>query len=139
MSILLGRQVEPEALDGVMDFDHVILVHPNMTITEPRDVWAPEVADGELYGYPEWRLLTGYTGQHGYNGPTMHVSEFIGGGMARSILERPGYYVVVVDSVLDCDECIDERGEPIEDPECQCDHEPAGWCVAYKPYPTTSA
>ena len=41
-----------------------------------------------------WTPLTGFTGQHGYNGPVMHPSEYIGGGLARHILDTPGQYAV---------------------------------------------
>lgn len=42
-----------------------------------------------------WELLTGFTGQYSYNGPAMHPSEYIGGGLARHILDTPGLYTVL--------------------------------------------
>ena len=42
-----------------------------------------------------WELLTGFTGQYSYNGPGMHPSEYIGGGLASHILDTPGLYAVL--------------------------------------------
>lgn len=101
-----------EALQRIAEFDHVFTVTPAGTVVDgPGGIYAPEyyvdtTAD-ELA--PDWEALTGYTGQHGYSGPHMHASEFIGGRLARDILETP------VVAVLPDDED--------EDPE------PAGWAV----------
>jgi hypothetical protein len=97
-----GVPVTPDKLSDLMDFDHVIRVHPNGTVTEPAGVYAPEL-DGET-PEPGWRLLAGYTGQYGYNGPIMHSSEFIGGRLARDILDTPGLYVALVVESHDPDE-----------------------------------
>jgi hypothetical protein len=118
-------------LNDIMEFGHVIQVHSDGTVTEPRGIHGPEVvyqeldADGqciddEIHDLPEgWALLTGYTGQDSYYGPVMHPSEFIGGGMAKDILAGPGYYVaVIVDGLLP---------EGVED-----DDNNIGWAVAYK-------
>lgn len=99
-------------LNDRMEFDHVIQVHADGTITEPRNVWAPDVmvdtdADGSILGQHErdmiesvraqgWELLAGFTGQHGYRGPLMHASEFVGAGLERHIRETPGLYVCVI-------------------------------------------
>ena len=100
-------------LNEIMEFDHVIRVHADGSITEPSDVWAPELHDSELdAGRMSWRLMNGYSGQHGYSGPMMHASEYIGGGMERDIRETPGLYVALVDYPSD-------------------DSEPDGWAVAY--------
>jgi hypothetical protein len=61
--------------------------------------------------------MTGCTGQYGYNGPIMHESEYVGGGMERRILETPGYYVCC--AVYDQD---DEDG----------DYEAFGWVCLYR-------
>lgn len=97
-------------LNDVMEFDHVIRVHEDGSISEPSDVFAPEMNDGEVYD--GWELLTGFTGQYGYSGPMMHASEFVGGGLERHIRETPGLYVALVDY----------SGED----------EPDGWAVAYR-------
>jgi len=82
-------------LNAVMDFDHVIQVHEDGTVTDgPSEVYAPDlyaetVSDG-------WELMNGYSGQYGYSGPVMHPSEFIGGRMADDILTTPGVYVAVI-------------------------------------------
>ena len=110
-----GIPVTPDKLSDLMDFDHVIQVHPDGTVTEPDDVYAPELDGGTVQmGYGKWSLLAGYTGQYSYNGPIMHSSEFIGGRLARDILDTPGMYVAVVVWA--------------DDP----NDEPAGWAVAFR-------
>ncbi len=60
-------------------------------------------------------LLTGFTGQYAYNGPCMHESEYVGGGLERYILENPGWYCVTA----------------ITDGDSE-DSDLCGWAVAYK-------
>ena len=110
---MLNKVVSRDTLNDVMEFDHVIRVHPDGSITEPRDIHAPDLFDGELQcGTRAWSLMNGYSGQHGYSGPVMHSSEFIGGRMADDILTCPGLYVALVDMPSD-------------------DGDPDGWAVAY--------
>lgn len=109
----IGRYI-PEtntALNDLMEFEHVIHIHPDRTYTEPEMTHAPEIvitlnddgqisddAEQEMIRHAEsqgWDLMTGYTGQYGYRGPIMHPSEYVGGGLADDILESPGMYVVV--------------------------------------------
>lgn len=111
--------VTPDTLNSVMEFDHVIRVHADGTVTDAPDVWAPDMRDGTLDTYRHiasqpvgWTLMTGYTGQDRYHGPCMHASEYIGGGMAQDILDAPGLYVALVDYASD-------------------DSEPEGWGIAY--------
>lgn len=83
------------ALNDVMEFDHVVRVHPDGTVTDEPNVWAPNLQDGELDN-DRWDFFThGYSGQHGYSGPIMHDSEYIGGGLGRDILATPGVYAAV--------------------------------------------
>ena len=110
-------------LNELMEFDRVIQVTPKGVLIYRPDIPAPEVMDGELIGQG-WTLMNGYSGQHGYSGPIMHSSEFIGGGMERDILSTPGFYVALVANYSTCDEC-----EGIEDADCQNDHA-EGWAVA---------
>jgi hypothetical protein len=133
-----GLKVTADNLNQVMEFDHVVEVHADGSVTDSEEspyfelsyyLTDPETGLWEFQSsIPEgWELMTGYTGQYGYNGPCMHASEYIGGRMARDILETPGLYVaLIVES--DCgyteEHCNDEDG-------CQC--EPEGWAVAYKP------
>lgn len=132
------------SLNDIMEFDHVIKVNKDLTIDESTTDVNPyfelycylvDVETWEWSGDEElisslpagWTLLSGFTGQYSYNGPVMHPSEFIGGGLERHIRETPGYYVaLVVES--DCGYKMDNC-----DPESGCDCEPAGWAVAYKP------
>lgn len=107
-------------LERHADFDHVFTVTPAGTIVDgPTGVYAPEYYDDttadELRAAGWETASDGYTGRHGYNGPHMHASEYLGGRLARDILEDPGTYVVVVVNVLPDSED--------EDPE------PAGWAV----------
>lgn len=124
------------SLNDKMDFDHIVTVDAEGNVTDSTEDEYFELTcvlgdDGEWhdeFSIPEgWELLSGFTGQYGYNGPVMHSSEFIGGGMERHILETPGHYVaLVVESHCGYTEehCSEESG---------CDCEPAGWAVAYKP------
>lgn len=100
-----------KALNEIMDFDHVIEVHEDGSITDRPDIYAPDLHDGEVGS--GWKLLNGFSGQDRYAGPIMHQSEYIGGGMERFIRESPGVYVALVDYPLD-------------------DTEPDGWAVAYR-------
>lgn len=84
-----------------------------------RDVKADSRALQALARSAGWDgLLEGYTGQYGYNGPVMHESEFIGGGIERYILANPGWYVAVVVNAPD-DDGTYSGGV-------------AGWAIAYK-------
>lgn len=92
------------ALSDLMEFDSPIQVHADGRVTDgPAGIYAPSLYDDELdtsgpvgNGWGSWELLDGYSGQQSYGGPVMHPSEFIGGGMARDILDQPGVYVAVV-------------------------------------------
>lgn len=41
-----------------------------------------------------WELVSGFTGQYGYNGPLMHESEYMGGGIVQYTIDTPGIYTV---------------------------------------------
>jgi hypothetical protein len=125
---------DPDDLNDRMDFDHVIKVDGRGIVTEPGG-YAPELvmfvdedgsampdSDEQLHEQAKsagWRLLSGWTGQYRYSGPVMHPSEYVGGALARSILETPGEYVVTMVSTLAEDEADD-------------DEEPAGWAIAFR-------
>lgn len=95
-----GCRFTPEALNSIMEFDHVIRVRDDGSVTDEPGLYAPDVYsedDGSVtIGGTGWGLLNGYSGQESYSGPVMHPSEYIGGGMARDILAEPGVYVAVV-------------------------------------------
>lgn len=141
------------ALNDVMEFDCVVRVHADGTVTGAESgIYAPSVypdysKEGEDYisGFPfgfdyatglpkrgaEWSLMRGYTCQHGWAGSAcMHNSEYIGGGMERDILANPGLYVAVVLN-WPCDEEYGCCGpDPETDAVCDADHV-EGWAVAY--------
>ena len=131
-------KVTAENLNNVMEFDHVIEVKADGTVADVEEsfyfdvtTYQQEGQEGHWetsYDLPEgWHVMNGYSGQHGYSGPDMHRSEYIGGRMARDILETPGLYVALVVEA-NCgymeDGCNEEDG-------CYC--EPDGWVVATKP------
>lgn len=148
-------------LNEIMEFDHIIRVAEDGTITEPRDVdiyadlnVAPDGTD-EFDLSDGWELLKGFTGQYSYNGPVMHPSEFIGGGLERHIRETPGYYVALVvearcnyeqhtktysqfgaNLVCSCGGTYCEDEPTLCTEESGCDCFPAGWAVAYRPLET---
>ena len=106
-------------LADLMDFDTVIRVHPDGTVTREDGVCAPELYNGELEN-GEWSLMTGWTRQDGYSGPFMHESELIGGSMADHILTHPGVYVAIVSYADVTDEELDHKYT-----------DAVGWAVAY--------
>jgi hypothetical protein len=118
-------------LDDIMEFDHVIRVNPDGTITEPvPGVYAPDLLmsvdeDGQILDAHErefiaaaeaqgWTLERGWTGQDRYAGVVMHASESIGGGLETHIRETPGLWVAITVETDDDDENA------------------AGWAVAYR-------
>lgn len=70
---------------GVPDFDEPL----------PRENTGDD--DKALYSAIEgtgWELVSGFTGQHGYDGPVMHESEYMGGGIVQYTMDTPGIYAV---------------------------------------------
>lgn len=109
--------ISMSTLNEVMEFDHVIQVHEDGTITDaPSGIWAPSLYDGETDD-ERWTLMNGYSGQYSYSGPVMHDSEFIGGGLERDIREQPGFYVALANTYTD----EDGKGDRME-----------GWAVAFR-------
>ncbi len=99
-----------QALNDIMQFEHVIEVHEDGSITEPKGIWAPELFEDEIIS-KDWRFFTkGYSGQDSYSGPIMHNSEYIGGALERDIRETPGIYVAVVSYYSADNEEIDAEG-----------------------------
>lgn len=127
----IGKTME-RTLNEIMGFDHVVEIHKDGTITEPTGIYCDAVLevleDGtDSFYLPEgWELLKGFTGQYSYNGPVMHASEYIGGGLERHIRESPGLYCVLMVNA-NCEGA--EDGCSVEDG-CYC--EPAGWAIAFK-------
>lgn len=89
-----GREI---TLNDLMDFDHMIRV-VGTVIMDGFDSPYMEFSEEDRLSAPEgWSLLTGYTRQDGYRGPSMHASEFIGGDLADHIMSTPGDYMAVMD------------------------------------------
>lgn len=111
------------ALNSVMEFGTVIRIDGN-TLTTDLSVYAPEVtqecdASGSHTGEPKiegegWEFLTGFSGQYGYGGPHMHQSEYIGGGLARYILDTPGEYAAVMPYLWSDDVAAEDAEELLE-------------------------
>lgn len=118
-------------LNDFMEFDRVVEVGSGGEVSPAPGVWGPEQVwvelddDGQMVSLDPadihiegrgWKLLNGFSGQHGYSGPIMHPSEVVGGGLERYIKSHPGRYVVV-----------EVQGR---DDETDC-WESVGWAVAY--------
>jgi len=109
-----------QELEDMMEFDHVIRVHEDGTISEPEGFWAPEFYDSRCFD-KSWTMLTGYSGQYSYSGPVMHDSEYIGGGLAEDMLDRPGVYVAVTHTYSG-----ESEGEDVQE----------GWGIAFREWHT---
>lgn len=113
-----------DALNDVMGFDYVVLSDGRGHV-HPTDVDAPALDglyDDDMQLADGWELLGGFSGQHGYDGPVMHESEFIGGGMERHIRSNAGLYVALI---------------VWGDPGCpEVGDEVVGWAVAFRPLGT---
>lgn len=123
--------ITADNLNRAMEFGRIVTVTVDGSVTEyAGDDYMPEVvylqldSDGQSPddNYSDvpagWSAMSGYTGQYGYNGPTMHPSEYVGGRLARAILDNPGDYVTVaVDGFM-----IDENSES----------EPIGWAILFR-------
>ncbi len=127
------------SLSDRMSFGHVVESDGKGTITDYTGAEpSPEIAYVELDGDgrvassvnldgfgTDWRPLEGFSGQHGYNGPIMHPSEFIDGGLADYILATPGLFVAVeVDGI----ESPTQPGEDL----AEADSVAVGWAVLHQ-------
>ncbi|MDO4254367.1 MAG: hypothetical protein Q4C81_04355 [Kocuria sp.] len=116
-----------EGLDGLVEFDvpFTITLSPSgpgfsRAAAEVHVPYCVTIRKGSQevlvdFDAPEnspWDPVSGHSGQHGYAGPVMHSSEFLGGPMARSVLEveEPTTWVVMEVFVED-DEEVD-FGDP---------------------------
>lgn len=84
-----------------INFDSPFVVLPNGEFATVN-IYSPSVYNSDTEDIyiesTEWEALTGYTGQHGYNGAVLHSSEYLGGGLLKDILEDVGgvYCLTVV-------------------------------------------
>ena len=146
----------PNSLSDALDFDHVVHLSSDGELShDRRPHWphAPECLDpsiGSTVAEGGWELITaGLTGQYGYNGPWLHDSEVIAGGVAARVVEHAaehggGFYVAVYAS-FSCEECggAGQMWNEAGDDEIPCPLiaagtcEPGsttieGWAIAYK-------
>lgn len=157
-----GSRSKNDTLDSLMEIDHVIRVDGDgLVYNDAQGVYAPEINvdtddDGQILKEHEdafrtsmeeqgWTVEYGWSGQNSgrYNGPFMHTSEFIGGGLAEHILSTPGYWVACAVDV-DSEECPNDSPTcKLSDPCVLCydgtgedrEQEPAGWVVLHKEVP----
>lgn len=108
-------QATPDTLNSLVEFDSAFIV-TSEGIEPAASLYVPTVYNDDATDIyiesNEWEALTGYTGQYSYNGAVLHSSEYLGGGLARDILEDVGgiYAITTVEDSEDLDN-------------------PAGWCV----------
>lgn len=106
-------------LDNSIEFDTAFIVLPNGEYAETGEYVPSVYNDSETDVYVEssqWKALTGYTGQHGYNGAVLHPSEYFGGDLLKDVSEDiGGEYALTVVYDLDDD-----------------DSDIIGWCVLRK-------
>lgn len=126
--------VTPDTLDTLAEFGRVFRINPDGTLdfvqSDDRRQWAPQrVEDDLIDGLPEarstWKFVRGFSGQDRYSGPVMHASEYLGGGMARHVLETPGLYVVT-------EAFVSQEKSGFSDEEYDED-DPAGWVLLHQP------
>lgn len=140
--------VDRDNLDDAIGFDAPFNLSlrddtGRVTLSRADGVYAPTVELDPEYGVlvdsyvidrSRWRAVSGFSGQHGYSGPIMHASEFIGGGMADYLLSTADdcpTYVVCEVAVTECDdECMERDDHTPEDVMAGAwGHDPAGWIL----------
>lgn len=138
------KKVTAETLNSVIDFDSPFRIVRTLdtgetVIADTNNVHAPsvqlfvdkngngvyeeEIDDRPWNDSPYWEAVNGYSGQHGYSGPTMHTSEYLGGNMARDVLADIGSTYVAVTV-----ECL-ANWDATEEEEMEVRDNPAGWML----------
>jgi hypothetical protein len=114
--IEVGRAIE--LADVEWDTPFRVTERRNAVHLRDGSLWTPDVycvPDGDVEVESDrWEALTGFTGQYAYHGAILHPSEYLGGGLARHIIDNPGIYMVT-----------EVRDEDLQYP----DGDPIGWCV----------
>lgn len=118
------RQVES------WEFDSAFQILEDAALVDRPELLTPTVEHDDehdvLVDSNDWTPLTGFTGQHAYEGAVMHPSEQLSGDLLEHVVTTPGVYVISVVEVFDCDGLC-EPGDC--DRDGTCDHDPAGWAV----------
>ena len=108
----MDAQTSPAALSqliGSHDMGTVFKIENGIAaVADPWSSDAPHAPEAHasdphhLDGMEGWTALEGASGQHGYDGPLMHDSEFVGAVLAGRILELgDGYVTCALVSVID--------------------------------------
>lgn len=137
------------ALSEALDFDRVVHISAGGIISDADSApSAPEACDPDVNAttLDGWQLITaGLTGQYGYDGPWLHDSEVIEGGVERKIFDHAavnggGYYVAIY-AQWSCthdthptyaDLTDEENAAAREGSHDDCETRIEGWTVAYK-------
>lgn len=135
------------------DMDSVYSIDADGNIREVSGEYAPEsvqhwfgpehdfLIDGMAVADSDWSPIKSYTGQYGYNGPVLHVSELFSPVHVTELTElaesKNGTALFTTCWVeVDCsDGPKDEVCFPDEPEHCRaygCDAEPAGWVILAK-------
>lgn len=112
-------------VDSFHCYEHGVphIVNPDGSfIVDDTDYSAPEtlyaVDSNTLEGsLSNWNILSGYSNQHGYDGPIMHESEIPGESMLEKIMEKAGQPISLAIVTV----CDYESSEPI------------GWAILSRP------
>lgn len=102
---MIYENVTPDQLNRIAEFNTPFKTFGDGSVMTGQDIghtgyFADVIMHDENDDYADqmdddFKPVTGYSGQYGYRGPVMHPSEFLGGGMARDVLDTPGVYVVL--------------------------------------------
>ena len=131
----MGVLATIDSLNTLTDFNQPFRVKPFEPIDNTAELFFPDISIPEyieLYRENEdedwqidenairgWKTFSdGASSQYGYDGPILHDSEFLGGGLAKKIINTPGTYVLV--------EAL------YEDPEAEDGYDRSGWTILKK-------
>lgn len=106
------------------EFDYTYMLTAGGEITEAHEFYAPDVSldpGADVAVDTGWSVLSGHTGQYGYQGAVMHPSELWGDWAVSALTEQAqgGSIVFAV---------VEVRTEDGDYP----DGDPVGWAVAYR-------
>ena len=109
-----------EIYQAFASFGHKLGHAPVYDLTTPECIHRRDV-DRLPAVLPDWTPLAGHSGQHGYSGPVMHLSETLSGGLEDAVMDTAGVYVTI--TVDDDEEYENHLGEPY------IETESVGWMI----------